>query len=173
MRAPACLRSHITATWTTCGERRDPAGDQTAAWLETKLLVLVCNFLLLMGPEVISAAISTAVPIFLKLVRGAAGRFDYGTSDPVLRAIVEAVYPNSNGRSRYRYRRSSTRPQKMRDRISHWRSPSVSFATQSPSAVRRGAGTGGTGGWRGTGGGMGRYCGRVSHSGDKDTRSGE
>ena len=68
-----------------------------------------------MGPEVISAAISTAVPIFLKLVRGAAGRFDYGTSDPVLRAIVEAVYPNSNGRSRYRYRRYRSGPQKMRE----------------------------------------------------------
>ena len=64
-----------------------------------------------MGPEVISR-ISTAVPIILKLVRGSAGSFDDRTSDLVLRASVEAVHPNSNGRSRYRYRRYRNGSQK-------------------------------------------------------------
>ena len=46
------------------------------------------------------------------MVRGAAGRFDARTSDLVLRARVEAVHPNSNGRSRYRCRRYRSGPQK-------------------------------------------------------------
>ena len=45
-------------------------------------------------------------------MRGAAGSFDARTSDLVLRARVEAVHPNSNGRSRYRYRRYRSGSQK-------------------------------------------------------------